>query len=105
MNTLKQKLTSRKLWAAIAGIVAGLAAVFGLDENTIAQVAGLVTAAASVVAYIGGEAKVDAARLRSAELAALLTTGETAKAAENEPFDMEKLEKSLDYLDLGDVEK
>lgn len=58
----KQKLTSRKLWAAIAGIVVGLAAVFGLDDSTISQVAGLVTAAASVVAYITGEAKVDASR-------------------------------------------
>jgi phage shock protein PspC (stress-responsive transcriptional regulator) len=57
-----EKLKSRKLWAAIAGIVAGLAAAFGLDENTIAQVSGLVMAAASTVAYILGEAKVDAAR-------------------------------------------
>ena len=31
----KRKLSSRKLWAAIAGIVTGLAMVFGLDENTI----------------------------------------------------------------------
>lgn len=58
----KQKLTSRKLWAALVGIVAGLASVFGITENDYAQVAGLVTMAASVVAYIFGEAKVDAAR-------------------------------------------
>lgn len=58
----KQKLTSRKLWAALVGIVAGLASVFGITENDYAQVAGLVTMAASVVAYIFGEAKVDSAR-------------------------------------------
>lgn len=29
----KQKLTSRKLWAALVGIVAGLASVFGITEN------------------------------------------------------------------------
>lgn len=57
----KRKLSSRKLWAAIAGIVAGLAMVFGLDENTISTVAGAVVSAASVVAYILGEAKADAA--------------------------------------------
>ena len=57
----KRKLSSRKLWAAVAGIVAGLAMVFGLDENTISTVAGAVVSAASVVAYIMGEAKADAA--------------------------------------------
>lgn len=58
----KQKLTSRKLWVALVGIVAGLASVFGITENDYAQVAGLVTMAASVFAYVFGEAKVDAAR-------------------------------------------
>ena len=38
----RQKLSSRKLWAAIAGIVTGLAMVFGLDENIISSVAGAV---------------------------------------------------------------
>lgn len=38
----KRKLSSRKLWAAVAGIVTGLAMVFGLDENTISTVAGAV---------------------------------------------------------------
>lgn len=58
----KQKLTSRKLWAALVGVVAGLAAAFGITESEYAQVAGLVTAAVSVVSYIFGESKVDAAR-------------------------------------------
>lgn len=58
----KQKLTSRKLWAALVGVVAGFAAAFGITESEYAQVAGLVTAAVSVVSYIFGESKVDAAR-------------------------------------------
>ena len=58
----KQKLSSRKLWAAVAGIVTGLAMVFGLDENTISTVAGAVVSAASVVAYVIAEGKVDTAR-------------------------------------------
>ena len=57
----KQKLTSRKLWVAIIGIVAGLAAVFGVDENEYTAIAGAVIAAANAVAYIMGEAKSGAA--------------------------------------------
>ncbi len=45
----KRKLSSRKLWAAIAGIVTGLSMVFGLDESTISSVAGAVVSVASVV--------------------------------------------------------
>ena len=43
----KRKLSSRKLWAAAAGIVTGLAMVFGLDESYITDVAGAVVSAAS----------------------------------------------------------
>ncbi len=57
----KQKLSSRKLWTAVVGVVVGLAAAFGLNENEYAQIAGIVTSAASVVAYIFSEAKIDAA--------------------------------------------
>lgn len=58
---IKRKLSSRKLWAAIVGVVVGLAAAFGLDESEWVQIAGVVTSAASVVAYIFGESKIDAA--------------------------------------------
>lgn len=57
----KKKLSSRKLWAAIVGVVVGLAAAFGLDESEWVQIAGVVTSAASVVAYIFSESKIDAA--------------------------------------------
>jgi len=56
----KRKLSSRKLWAAIAGVVTGLAMVFKLDESTISSVAGAVVSMASVVSYIITEGKVDA---------------------------------------------
>lgn len=59
---IKEKLTSRKFWATVAGFVAGLAAVFGLDESVIAQVAGLVGSIASVITFIVTEGKIDAAR-------------------------------------------
>ena len=68
MNNIdwKRKLSSRKLWAAVAGIVTGLAMVFGLDENTISTVAGAVVSVASVVAYIMAEGKVDVEGVKKA---------------------------------------
>ena len=60
----KRKLSSRKLWAAAAGIITGLAMVFGLDEGTISSVAGAVVSVASVVSYIITEGKVDAAGVK-----------------------------------------
>ena len=36
MNTVLQKLSSRKLWTALAGIAAGLALAFGLDQEAVA---------------------------------------------------------------------
>ena len=60
MGTLKTKLTSRKLWAAVAGLIAGLAIVFGLDETVVATVAGAVMSIASVITYIVTEGKIDA---------------------------------------------
>lgn len=62
----KRKLSSRKLWAAAAGVVVGLAMVFGLDENTISNVAGAVVSAASVVIYIITEGRVDAESVKKA---------------------------------------
>ena len=62
----KRKLSSRKLWAAVAGVVTGLAMVFGLDQGTISNVAGAVVSVASVVAYIVTEGKVDAEGVKNA---------------------------------------
>ena len=62
----KRKLSSRKLWAAIAGVVTGLAMVFKLDESTISSVAGAVVSMASVVSYIITEGKVDAESIKKA---------------------------------------
>ena len=66
MKTIAKKLSSRKLWAAIAGLVAGIAMVFGLDESVITQVSGAVVSVASVIAYIVTEGKVDAAAVGQA---------------------------------------
>ena len=57
----KRKLTSRKLWAAIAGFVSGLIIAMGGTEAASTQVSGLIMAGASIVAYIIGEGLADAA--------------------------------------------
>ena len=66
MNNMVRKLSSRKLWAAVAGVVAGLAMVFGLDETTISTVAGAVVSVMSVITYIITEGKVDAESVKNA---------------------------------------
>jgi hypothetical protein len=61
-NTFLIKLTSRKLWMAIAAFVSALLLAFGGTESEAAQVTGLIMAGASVIAYIIGEGLIDAAR-------------------------------------------
>lgn len=61
----KQKLTSRKFWAAVIGFVTALMVAFGVDDMTIEQVIGLITAASTLIAYIIGEGMVDVARLNA----------------------------------------
>lgn len=63
---LKRKFTSRKFLAAVAGVIVGLAMVFGLDESTISNVAGAVVSVSSVVAYIVTEGRIDAKSVENA---------------------------------------
>ncbi len=58
---IKSKLTSRKLWAAIAGIIVGLVVAFGGEAETIETVAGSVMSVVSALVYIIAEAGVDKA--------------------------------------------
>jgi len=57
-----KKLTSRKFWAAVVGFVTAILVAFGVDSLTIEQVAALIAAVATLIAYIFGEGLVDAAR-------------------------------------------
>lgn len=61
----KQKLTSRKFWAAVIGFVTAMMAAFGVSDLTIEQVVAIITAASTLIAYIIGEGMVDAARINS----------------------------------------
>ena len=57
----KSKLTSRKLWMAVCGLVSGILVALKLDEHEVTQITGIIMAAGSVVAYIIGEGWADAA--------------------------------------------
>ena len=70
MQDIIRKLTSRKLWLAIAGVAYGVAMSLGADASDIQSVAGAVTALGSALGYIYVEGKVDAARVKNAAEAA-----------------------------------
>lgn len=55
-----RKLTSRKLWTAVASFVSMMIVATGGTDSTATQVTALIMAGASVVAYIIGEGLTDA---------------------------------------------
>ena len=57
-----QKLTSRKFWAAVVGFVTAPLLAFGVSDSETTQVAGVIMAGATLIAYIVGEGMVDASR-------------------------------------------
>ena len=66
MSNVIRKLTSRKLWLAIAGVATGIAMILGVDGSDITSIAGAVTALASVITYIITEGKIDAESVKTA---------------------------------------
>ena len=54
-----RKLTSRKLWTAVASFASMMIVATGGTESTATQVTALIMAGASVVAYIIGEGLTD----------------------------------------------
>lgn len=65
-DNIKRKLTSRKLWLAIAGFVSGLIVAFDGDAETAETVSGLILQAAAVVGYVIAEGLTDAAHANDA---------------------------------------
>ena len=58
----KQKLSSRKFWAAVAGFVTAIMVAFRVENGTAEQITAIITAGGVLVAYILGESAVDANR-------------------------------------------
>lgn len=55
----KRKLTSRKLWVAVAGFVAGLVVLFGKPQELADKISGAILSGAAVVGYVIGEGLAD----------------------------------------------
>lgn len=85
MQTFLRKLSSRKLWIAVVGIVVGLATTFGIQESEYNEVVGMVTTVASVVGYLFAESRVDAA---GAIPLILPSSDDTGKDTDNDTEDI-----------------
>ena len=57
-----QKLSSRKFWVAVIGVVGAIGALFKLESGTIEQITALIMSFATLIAYILAEGWVDASR-------------------------------------------
>ncbi len=61
MVNWKRKLTSRKLWLAVAAFVSGLIVAFGGAETAANTVSGVILQGAAVLGYLLAEGLTDAA--------------------------------------------
>lgn len=72
-----RKLTSRKLWIAIAGFVSGLIIAFGGNQSTASTVSGCILQGAAVIGYLLAEGLADAANVSCGELEIIEQVDET----------------------------
>lgn len=82
MNYWVNKLTSRKLWVAVAAFVSGLIIAFKGDAETAETVSGIILQGAAVLGYLLAEGLVDA---KSAETVQTVVNAESL--VETEPPD------------------
>lgn len=59
----KRKLSSRKFWAALTGVVISIMVIFGADSGSQEKIAGAITSAGVLAAYILAESGTDKAAL------------------------------------------
>lgn len=58
----KRKLSSRKFWALVVSFVTAILFGFNFTESDVVQIASIITAGGTVIAYILGESYVDASK-------------------------------------------
>lgn len=56
----KRKLSSRKFWLAVVGLVTGILIYIGKSKEEADQIGGIIMSAGSVIAYIIAEGMIDA---------------------------------------------
>ena len=59
----KQKLSSRKFWMALGGLVCTVCVLFGVDELTIEKLLATISALGVLATYILTEGYIDAKRM------------------------------------------
>ena len=61
MNSIdwKRKLSSRKFWAAVAGVILSIMILCGVDSSTQERIIAVITSVSTLIAYIIGEGFVD----------------------------------------------
>lgn len=55
----KRKLSSRKMWSAVIGVVLSVMVIYGSPEEEQTKVTGLITACSTLIIYILAESNVD----------------------------------------------
>ena len=61
----RRKLTSRKFWVAVIGFVTAIMVALNIDKMTAEQVAAIISAMGTLIAYIIGEGLTDAAHIKN----------------------------------------
>lgn len=72
-DDIKRKLTSRKFWAALTGLITNIMIAVGRPESDTATVTAIIMAGAVVIAYIVGEGLVDAAGQAQGDTGAVIS--------------------------------
>lgn len=61
----RRKLTSRKFWVAVIGFITAIMVALHIDQMTAEQVAAIISAMGTLIAYIIGEGLTDAAHIKN----------------------------------------
>lgn len=56
----KRKLSSRKFWSAVIGVVLSIMVIYGSSDEEKTKITGLITACSTLIIYILAESNVDA---------------------------------------------
>ena len=73
MRSWKDKLTSRKFWCAVVGVVLSIMVIFGYSDEEKTKITGLIMATGTLIAYIVGEGMTDKAHVNDSNSTALYT--------------------------------
>lgn len=82
MRDWKKKLSSRKFWSAVIGVVLSIMVIYGSSDEEKTKITGLITACSTLIIYILAESNVDAKH----------TINSTAPSDEEEEIQINKAE-------------